>query len=99
MRKENKMSINNIKDIKSRYYIRFMAQDSPGVLADVSKILASFNISIASVSQKEQKSGKFVPVVIVTHEVKEDNIRKAIVKIDNLSKVKKPSQIIRIEDL
>nr|MBP7088408.1 ACT domain-containing protein [Candidatus Omnitrophota bacterium] len=99
LRKESRIKIKNIKNVKSRYYIRFMAQDSPGVLADVSRILASFNISIASVSQKEQKEGKFVPVVIITHEAKEDSIRRAIIKIDSLKKVKKPSQIIRIEDL
>jgi len=99
IRKEEKITIQNIKDIKSRYYIRFMAQDRPGVLAKISKILASLNISIASVTQKERKRGKFVPIVMLTHEAKEGRINKALAKIDKLRVIKSPSQIIRIEDL
>ncbi len=99
LRKEEKMVIKDISDIRARYYIRFMAQDNPGVLAKVSKILASFKISIASVNQKEKQEGKIVPVVMITHKVKEGSMRQAIVKIDKLSLIKSPSQIIRIEDL
>lgn len=98
-RKEEKLPLKNIKDVKARYYMRVMAQDHPGVLAKVSKILASFKISIASVNQKEKEKDKVVPVVMITHEVKEGSIRKAIAKIDKLSVIKGPSQIIRIEDL
>jgi homoserine dehydrogenase len=99
LRKEEKLKFKNIKDVKTRYYIRFMAQDTPGVLAKISKILASLNISIASVTQKERKKGKFVPIVMLTHEAEEDSIQKAIFRIDKLSVIKSPSQIIRIEDL
>lgn len=99
LRKEEKIVIKNIKDIKARYYIRFMARDNPGVLAEVSKILASFKISIASVNQKEKQEGKIVPVVMITHKVKEGNMRQAIAKIDELNLIKGLSQIIRIEDL
>ena len=76
-----------------------MTQDLPGVLAKIAKILASLKISIASVTQKERKKGKIVPIVMLTHEAKEENIKKALHKIDTLSIVKRPSQIIRIEDL
>mgnify|MGYP000126620396 CR=1 FL=1 len=98
-RKEEKLPLKNIKDVKARYYMRVMAQDHPGVLAKVSEILASFKISIASVNQKEKEQNKVVPVVMITHEVKEGSIRKAVAKIDKLSVIKGPSQIIRIEDL
>ena len=80
-------------------YIRFMAFDRPGVLAKISKILASLNISISSVTQKERKRGKIVPIVMLTHEAKEDSVRKALERIDKLPVIKSPSQIIRIEDL
>ncbi len=97
--RESNIAIKNIKDIKARYYMRMMAQDNPGVLAKVSKILASFKISIASVNQKERKEGKVVPVIMITHRAKEDNVKKALATIDKLSVIKGPSQIIRIEDL
>ncbi len=99
IRKEERISLKNIKDVKSRYYIRFMACDRPGVLAKISKILSSLNISIASVTQKGRKLGKFVPIVMLTHEAKQNNINKALEKIDKLRVIKSPSQIIRIEDL
>lgn len=99
IRKKEKVVIKNIKDIKSRYYIRIMAKDSSGVLAKISKILASFGISIALVNQKERKEGKVVPVIMITHEAKEDSLNKALAKINRLSAVKGSSQRIRIEDL
>ncbi len=88
-----------IGSLFNRYYIRFMAKDRPGVLAKISKILASFGISIASVTQKEREKKKFVPIVMLTHEAKEENMRRALSKIDKLSVIKGPSQLIRIEDL
>lgn len=99
LRREQKVSLVNIKNLRSRYYIRFMAQDKPGVLAMISKILASLKISIASVTQKERGRDRFVPIIMITHEAKEDNLRRAISKIDKLSAIKSPSQIIRIENL
>ncbi|UCD14816.1 MAG: homoserine dehydrogenase [Candidatus Omnitrophota bacterium] len=99
IRGRENITLSNIKDVKMRYYIRFMAQDNPGVLAKISKILASFSISIASVTQKERKKGKFVPIVMITHEAKEADIRKALLQIDRLSVINCPSQVIRIEDI
>ena len=99
IREEKDVDIDNIKDMKTRYYIRFMAQDHPGVLAKISKILASLNISIASVTQKERIKGKLVPIIMVTHEAKEDDIMKALARIDKIDVIRSPSQIIRIEAL
>ena len=99
IRKEENVAIGDIESLKARYYIRFMIQDRPGVLARISKVLSSFNISIASVNQKERDREKFVPLIIITHEAKEANIRKALFEIDRLAIVKGHSQIIRIEDL
>ena len=99
IRREEKVELKNVKDNKSRYYMRLMVKDRPGVLAHIAEILASFNISIASVNQKDRGEDKFVPIVMVSHEAREDNVKKALLKIDKLSVVRKPSQIIRIEDL
>ncbi|MFA6281812.1 MAG: homoserine dehydrogenase [Candidatus Omnitrophota bacterium] len=97
-RKKENIKLKNIKSVRSRYYIRFMAHDEPGVLAKVSKILASQHISIASVTQKEKLRRKYVPVIMITHEAKEADMQKALGKIDQLSCIKSPSQTIRIED-
>ena len=89
--------LRKIDEIENKYYIRIMAVDKPGVLAKISGILAKFGISIASVTQKERLKSQVVPVVMVTHEVKEKNLRSALKMIDKLSDIKEKSVAIRIE--
>jgi homoserine dehydrogenase len=98
-RGEEKVKMKNIKEVTTRYYLRFMAKDRPGVLAAIAKILASCKISIASVKQKEVSKGKLAPVVILTHRAKEADLQKALLRIGKLAIVKHPTQVIRIEDL
>lgn len=86
-------------DFESRYYIRFMANDLPGVLARISGVLAKFGISISSVSQKERSRGQFVPVVILIHRAKEKNIRQALSIIDRMNVIKEKSVAIRMEEV
>jgi homoserine dehydrogenase len=88
-----------IDDIDSRYYIRFMAQDKPGVLAKIAGVLAKSNISIASVSQKEHRRAKSVPIVMVTHEAQEKSLREALNIIDKMNIIHEKSVAIRIEDV
>lgn len=97
-RRQINADITDINEVKNQYYLRCMVQDKPGALAKISQILASFNISISSVNQKLRNRGKFVPLIMVTHEAKEGQAKKALSKIDKLTIVKSPSQLIRIED-
>ncbi|MCD5401344.1 ACT domain-containing protein, partial [candidate division NPL-UPA2 bacterium] len=93
-----------VKKIKSmektvcRYYMRFSVLDRPGVLASISSILGEKDISIASVIQKERREGGIVPIVIMTHEAKEENVQVALQKIDQLAVVKAKTMLIRVED-
>lgn len=89
--------LRKIDDIESRYYIRFMAQDKPGVLAKISGILANFKISIASVTQKEKGRGQVVPIVMLIHSAKEKDLRAALKMIDRLDCMKEKSVAIRME--
>lgn len=92
--------LRKIDEIESRYYIRFMAKDEPGVLARIAGILGKFGISIASVNQKERrKSPKEVPVVMILHEAKEKNLRGALEMIDRLNVIKEKSVAIRMEEV
>jgi len=90
-------AVMNIDDVKTRYYIRFSAMDKPGVLARVSGILGKYSISIASVSQKPGKTANIVPIVMMTHEASEKNMRKALKEIDALSIIKKKTVRVRVE--
>lgn len=85
------------KDFYTSYYIRFSAIDKPGVLAEISKILAQHRISIASVSQKTRRRERIVPIVMMTHEAKESALSCALEKIDALDAIRKKSVVIRSE--
>ncbi|MFA6217153.1 MAG: homoserine dehydrogenase [Candidatus Omnitrophota bacterium] len=88
-----------IDETESRYYIRFMAIDEPGVLAKISGILARYGISIASVTQKEKQKAQNVPIVMIVHDAKEKNLRRALEIIDRLDIIKQKSVAIRMEEV
>jgi len=89
--------IRKMDDITSRYYFRFSALDKPGVLSKISGILGNHNISITSVIQKGRMVGEAVPLVVLTHEAKEKDMRLAIEEIDKLPVVMGKTVIIRVE--
>ena len=90
-----------IDDVVSRYYIRVMAEDRPGVLGRVAEILGRLEISISSVLQHEPREGdeaSGVPVVITTHRAREGSVRRALAEVDALDVVRQPSACIDIVD-
>jgi homoserine dehydrogenase len=91
--------LRRIDEIESRYYIRFMAVDKPGVLAKISGVLAKFGISIASVTQKEKTRAQSVPIVMIIHEAKEKNLRQALEIIDRFNVIRQKSVAIRMEEV
>ncbi|ABK16910.1 homoserine dehydrogenase [Syntrophobacter fumaroxidans] len=92
------IAIKPIADVSTCYYFRFSALDQPGVLSKVSGILGKFHISIAAVIQKGRRKASSVPIVMLTHEALESNVRAALAEIDQLDIVTAPTQIIRIEN-
>ncbi len=91
-------SLRRVEDVRSRYYLRLSLKDEPGMLAKVADILGRHRISIASVFQKEERTGEYVPVIILTHRAVEGNFRDAIKEIDALKEVGAPTVRYRIED-
>jgi homoserine dehydrogenase len=76
-----------------------MAMDKPGVLAKISGILAKFNISIASVTQKERRKAQAVPIVMIIHEAKERDLRSALQMIDKMDAIREKAVAIRMEEV
>jgi len=91
------IKIKRMDEVTSRYYFRFSALDRPGVLSKISGILGNYNISIASVIQKGRRVGEAVPLVVLTHEAKEKDVRQAISEIDQLPVVMDKTIFIRVE--
>jgi len=85
-------------EVETAYYIRLMAQDEPGVLADVTRILGELGISIEAIMQKEPAPGaEDVPVIFLTHRVKEHRMNAAIEQIEGLPAVNGRLTRIRVE--
>ncbi len=85
-------------EIRTRYYLRVMAVDKPGVLSKVSGILGDHEISIASVIQKGRHTRESVPVVMMTHEAVEGPMREALAEIDAVDAVTGKTVCIRVEE-
>ncbi len=87
----------DISEARCRYYLRVSALDQPGVLSQVSGILGDHHISISSVIQKERHEELSVPVVMMTHQAKEGDMREALQAIDQLEVVTGSTICIRVE--
>ncbi|WP_305041407.1 homoserine dehydrogenase [Geoalkalibacter sp.] len=84
-------------ELVGQYYLRFGVLDRPGVLAQIAGILGNHDISILSMLQPERQIGGAVPIVLMTHEAGEANIRAALDEIDRLDLVREKCHLIRIE--
>ncbi len=90
----------SIEDVETSYYLRLRAMDKPGVLADITRILAGLDISIDAMVQKEPNEGEDqVDIIMLTHLAVEKNINSAIIKIEKLPAVMGNVTRIRLEDL
>jgi len=93
---EERIILKDIADVASKFYLRFTVADRPGVLAQLSQILANHDISIAAVSQKEQILAESVPLVILSHPTTEANVASAVKEIDALPIVKEQTKMFRV---
>ncbi len=97
----------------SRYYLRFVVQDRPGVLADIAAVLGKQKISIASMIQHEaatddalaatddaplDRSTPVVSLVIMTHAAQAGAVAEAIGEIDQLDAIRRQSVTMRVLD-
>ncbi len=94
------LAILPIDAVSSAYYLRLLAKDKPGTLADVSRILADRGISMEAILQKEPAVGATdVPVIILTQRVREGEVDSAITAIEALDSISAPVTRIRVEPL
>ncbi len=87
-------------DVLTSYYLRMRVQDRPGVLADITRILADREISIDAMIQKEPSEGEDqTDIILLTHRTIEKNIDAAIAAVESLPTVAGKVVRIRLEDL
>jgi len=92
-----------IEEIVCAYYLRISVQDKVGVIADITEILGENEISIDAMIQKDpDKSGQdhnAISVIIMTHEIQESIMNKAITELEALHAVNTGITRIRVAEL
>ena len=87
-------------EVQTSYYLRLRVADKPGVLADITRILADEQISIDAVIQKEPGEGEDqTDLIMLTHQTREKRINAAIGKMEKLAVVAGKVTKIRLEEL
>ena len=87
-------------EVTTSYYLRLRVEDKPGVLADITRILADQQISIDAMIQREPDEGEDqTDIIILTHRTREKGIDAAIALIEALAVVKGPVIRLRLEEL
>jgi homoserine dehydrogenase len=89
-----------ISAVKTRYYLRLIAQDRTGVLADITRILANHDISVDAMLQTEvDDTTKQAHIVIMTHVSQESNVDTAVGEIKALESISGEVVKLRVEEL
>jgi homoserine dehydrogenase len=99
-RSESQNLIGRIGDLHTRFYIRLMAKDQPGVFAQIGRVLGDNAISLAGVMQHEGRGrDNTVPVIVTTHPTLEKNVSKALRELAQLPVISGEPVSIRIVDI
>ncbi|MYM25692.1 homoserine dehydrogenase [Duganella sp. FT135W] len=89
-----------MSEVTTSYYLRMNVSDQPGVLADLTRILADAGISIDAMLQKEPADGETrTDIIFLTHQTQEKHVTAAIAKMEGLSTVCGAVTKIRLENL
>jgi homoserine dehydrogenase len=89
-----------MSEVETSYYLRLRVEDRPGVLADITRILADQQISIDAMIQREPAEGEDqTDIIMLTHQTLEKNADAAIAKIEALPVVKGKVVRLRMEEL
>lgn len=84
-------------ELVSKFYLRFQVVDKPGVLGRIAQTLGAHHISILSVNQKESHDPRSTPVIILTYEARERDVRKALAEIDSRREISHKTTVLRVE--
>ena len=96
---ENHYTTLSAGDIRSRFYLRLATEERAGILAKVTKILSDEDISISAITQEEGIVDKPIPIVILTRLAREENVRRAVTAIDQMSFTREPTVVLHVEDI
>jgi homoserine dehydrogenase len=84
--------------VRTKYYLRFLVEDRPGVLAEIAERLGKCRISVAQMFQGAGVRGE-ASIVILTHEARDRDVRDAVRAIGQLGSIRRAPRAVRIFDL
>ena len=87
-----------LDEVRTKYYLRLMVEDRPGVLAQVANRLAAAGVSVAQVFQEPGVRGE-ASITMLTHEAKDKDARDAVKAIAELPSIRKAPRAVRIFDI
>ena len=93
------LAVRDIDKLRTRYYIRMVVKDQPGVLAKTASIFAANRVSIESLIQHTCEDERFAEIAYVTHDAYESDIQAALGEIRSLDIVEQVASLIRVQDL
>ncbi|MDJ0832339.1 MAG: homoserine dehydrogenase [Gammaproteobacteria bacterium] len=96
----NDTPILTMDDVVTAYYLRMNAEDKPGVMADITRIMGEAGISIEAIMQKEPAPGESTAnIIMLTQRIREAQMNQAMVAIQALDAVSGEVTRIRVESL
>tara|TARA_Y100000816_G_scaffold5176_1_gene3122 strand:+ start:320 stop:1609 length:1290 start_codon:yes stop_codon:yes gene_type:complete len=84
------------KNYENSLYLRFEVNDKPGVLSQITRHLAKYKISIQRLIQIPDNTKKKASIIIITHNVKENNSKKCLRSINSIKNIVKKPVLIRL---
>jgi homoserine dehydrogenase len=92
------LAVRPVEQLRTRYYIRMLVDDKPGVLAAMASVFATHQVSIESVIQRTNDKDGHAEIVYVTHKACESDIQVALSEIGALEVVQTVAAVIRVEE-
>ena len=93
------LTVQSMSELDTKYYLRLRAQDRPGVMAQITRVLGDLGVSLASVIQKEAPAGVGpAEIVITTHTARESAVQEAVGRLAALDVVDEVCNLVRVED-
>ncbi len=90
------IELSSLEDVASQYYLRLSVTDKPGVLAEISTVMADHDVSIASMIQPEESSNQWATLIITTHQSNEKRMQDTIRDLKKLKNVHRAPFLLRI---
>lgn len=87
--------VTTIDNLVSRFYVRFLSADQPGVIGNIGTCFGDRGVSLESIVQTGLK-GEFAEIVVVTHDVREGDLRQALSKIEQMEAIHSIPSLLRV---